>query len=295
MLPTYHIGTLDKDSSAILSGDATTTSDDENREVFLQAKTWSKAILCKKTSISPDTKIFSFKLNHESQKIGLPTGQHLMMRLRDPATREAIIRSYTPYSDGSDRGQLDILIKIYYDTPQRKGGVMTQALDSLPIGHWVDFKGPVGKFVYHGNGICTVNDRECRVRRFIMVCGGSGITPIRQVLRAVMQDPNDTTPCIVFNGNRSVQDILCKEELDSLEAANPSRCRIINALSDPPPIWSGIRGFVNQALIPEEMVFPKASGEGDELVLVCGPPPMVKAVEAAFVGLGFKSDDFVFF
>ncbi|KAM0500367.1 hypothetical protein ACHAP8_004898 [Fusarium lateritium] len=295
MLPTYHIGTLDKESRAILSGDAATTSDDANRETFLQSKTWSKALLCKKTSISPDTKIFSFKLNHEGQKIGLPTGQHLMMRLRDPATREAIIRSYTPYSDGSDCGQLDILIKIYYDTPERKGGAMTQALDSLPIGHWVDFKGPVGKFVYHGNGLCIINDRERRVRRFIMVCGGSGITPIRQVLRAVMQDPNDTTPCIVFNGNRSLKDILCKEELDSLEASNPSRCRIVNALTDPPPDWNGVEGFVNQALVPEQMALPKPSREGDELVLVCGPPPMVKATEATFIGLGFKSDDLVFF
>lgn len=295
MLRTYHIGTLDKESRAILSGDAATATDNTSRETFLQAKTWSKAILCKKTSISPDTKIFTFKLDHENQKIGLPTGQHLMMRLRDPATREAIIRSYTPYSDGSDCGVLEILIKIYYDTPERKGGVMTQALDSIPIGHWVDFKGPVGKFVYQGNGRCTINDREHRVCRFIMVCGGSGITPIRQVLRAVMQDPDDTTPCIVFNGNRSVQDILCKEELDSLEAANPSKCRIVNALSDPPPVWNGIKGFVNQALTPEQIVLPKASGEGDELVLVCGPPPMVKSVEAAFTALGFEADDFVFF
>jgi nitrate reductase (NAD(P)H) len=295
MLPSYHIGTLDEDSRAILSGDANTTNDDSSREVFLQAKVWSKAILDKKTSISPDTKIFSFKLNHESQQIGLPTGQHLMMRLRDPATREAIIRSYTPYSDGSDCGRLEILIKIYYDTPQRKGGAMTQALDSLPLGHWVDFKGPVGKFVYHGNGLCTISDRKRQVRRFIMVCGGSGITPIRQVLRAVMHDPKDTTPCLVFNGNRGVEDILCKQELDELETANPSRCRVFNALTNPPPVWDGIRGFVNQALVPEQMALPKANGEGDELVLVCGPPPMVKAVETAFIGMGFKSDNFVFF
>ncbi|KAF4971853.1 hypothetical protein FSARC_1456 [Fusarium sarcochroum] len=295
MLPTYHIGTLDEDSRAILSGDADTTADASSRDVFLQAKAWSKAILTKKTDISPDTKIFSFKLDHENQQIGLPTGQHLMMRLRDPATRDAIIRSYTPYSDGSDRGLLEILIKIYYDTPQRPGGVMTQALDALPIGHWVDFKGPIGKFVYQGNGLCTINDRERRVRRFIMVCGGSGITPIRQVLRAVMHDPNDPTPCLVFNGNRGEADMLCREELDELEAANPSRCRVVNVLAEPPAVWNGAKGFVNQALTPDQMALPKASGEGDELILMCGPPPMVKAVEAEFVGMGFKSDDFVVF
>ena len=47
-----------------------------------------------------------------------------------------------------------------------------------------------------------------------MVCAGSGITPIYQVLRAVMEDEVDTTQCIVVNGNRFPEDILCKEDLD---------------------------------------------------------------------------------
>ncbi|KAF5018646.1 hypothetical protein F66182_9365 [Fusarium sp. NRRL 66182] len=294
MLPTYHIGTLDQDSRAILSGGGT-EADDPSRPIFLQSKTWSKAILDRKTSVSPDTKIFSFKLDRQDQQIGLPTGQHLMMRLRDPATRDAIIRAYTPYSDGSDSGRLDVLVKIYYDTPGRKGGVMTQALDALPLGHWVDFKGPVGKFIYHGGGLCSINEKQRRVRRFIMVCGGSGITPIRQVLRAVMRDPADSTPCLVFNGNRGEEDMLCRAELEEMESANASRCRVVNTLTDPPPLWNGVKGFVNQALTPDLMAMPPPSGEGDELVLVCGPPPMVKSVEAAFVAMGFKTDDFVFF
>ncbi|KAF4469412.1 nitrate reductase [Fusarium albosuccineum] len=295
MLPEYHIGTLEKASLvALKGGDA--TADDPNRPVFLQSKTWSKAILERKTAISSDTKIFTFKLNHDDQTIGLPTGQHLMMRLRDPATREAIIRAYTPYSDGSDRGRLEVLIKIYYDMPGRKGGVMTQALDAIPLGHWVEFKGPVGKFEYLGRGLCSINGKEHCVRRFIMACGGSGITPIRQVLRAVMRDPTDPTPCLVFDGNRTEGDILCKTELDELTLANPDRCRIIHALSNPPPAWTGSTGFVHQAVNEDVVGKPPRSEEGEEeLVLVCGPPPMVKGIKDTFMNMGWKEDAFVVF
>ncbi|KAM5348483.1 hypothetical protein ACJ41O_008307 [Fusarium nematophilum] len=294
MMPDYHIGTLDEAARAALNGEDS-TEDDPNRPVFLQPKTWSKAILESKTAISSDTKIFRFRLNHDKQEIGLPTGQHLMMRLRDPVTRDAIIRAYTPYSDGSERGYLDVLIKIYYDTPERKGGAMTQALDAIPLGHFVEFKGPVGKFEYLGRGLCTISGKERRVRRFIMVCGGSGITPIRQVLRAVMHDPADPTPCLVFDGNRTEEDILCKEELDELAAANAERCRIVHALSKPPPSWTGVTGRLNQALYEKEVGRPAVSEEGDELVLVCGPGPMEKSAREIFLGMGYKEDNLVFF
>ena len=143
-----------------------------------------------------------------------------MLRLRDPVTREAIIRSYTPISETSAQGFLDVLVKIYFDTAERKGGKMSQALDQLPLGHFVDFKGPVGKFEYRGRGLCSVNGRERKVKSFFMVCGGSGITPIYQVFRAIVRDRSDETKCVLLSGNRGVEDILCKAELDALAREN---------------------------------------------------------------------------
>ncbi len=134
-MPDYHIGTIDAESLALLSEEPDEgPAGDVPRPVFLQSRLWSKAILSTKKQLSADTKVFIFTLDHEGQSIGLPVGQHLMVRLRDPATREAIIRAYTPISEVTDRGVLQVLVKIYYDTAEKKGGRMTQALDSLP--HW---------------------------------------------------------------------------------------------------------------------------------------------------------------
>jgi nitrate reductase (NAD(P)H) len=294
MMPDYHIGSLDEASRAILEDGEGTTESAEPRDIFLQSKAWSKAILSEKKKISGDTKVFIFDLEHEQQMVGLPVGQHLMMRLRDPSTREAIIRAYTPMSEGTDRGKLHVLIKIYFDTVERRGGKMTQALDSLPLGQFVDFKGPVGKFEYLGKGLCTIAGKERRVKRFIMVCGGSGITPIFQVLRAVMKDKDDPTQCLVLDGNRVREDILCKDELDMMANANPHKCHLIYTLSRPEASWQGRKGRMDKGLFEKE-VGPCRQVKGQDLVLICGPESLEKSVHAIFTSLGWTDEDLLFF
>ena len=88
---------------------------------------------------------------------------------------------------------------------------MSQAIDALSIGHTIDLKGPVGKFVYNGRGECSINGKKRNIDTFVMICAGSGVTPIFQVFRAVMMDEEDKTKCVVLDGNREFEDILCTE------------------------------------------------------------------------------------
>ncbi|KAI0482878.1 hypothetical protein GGR56DRAFT_212447 [Xylariaceae sp. FL0804] len=295
MLVDYHIGSLDEAGrAALIEEQAEDVQNTPTREIFLQSKVWTKGILSAKKNISDDTKIFTFNLSHAEQVIGLPTGQHLLMRLRDPVTREAVIRSYTPISECSKRGKLDVLVKIYRDSPAQKGGKMTQALDAIPLGHFVDFKGPVGKFEYLGRGLCSIGGQRRKVRRFIMVCAGSGITPIFQVLRAVMADREDPTYCVVLDGNRTEQDILCREDLDAMARGNEHKCRLIYALTRPGPAWTGFRGRLCCGLVERE-VGPCRSVDGDDLALICGPEALEKAAYASLTSLGWREDDLLFF
>lgn len=298
MMPSYHIGTLSATSRKTLAaGDTAEASEEEPRPVFLHPKTWRKARLTSKTPISADTKIFTFTLDHPAQAVGLPTGQHLMVRLRDPATREAIIRAYTPLSDTwSEKGKLDVLVKIYRKTDTLPGGLMTQALDSIPLGHWVEFKGPVGRFEYLGKGNFAVGGGKVRrIRRFVMVCAGSGVTPVYAVLRAVMRedDAEETPRCLVLDGNRTEEDILCRAEMDALAEGKEERCRIVHTLTRPPDGWTGGTGFMDAKLFEREAGPP---GEArDEMVLYCGPPGLEKSVKENFTRMGWREEDFAFF
>lgn len=291
MMPDYHIGTLDEASRKVLAEGEHVQESNEPRPSFLDSRTWRKTLLYSKKKVSWDTRIFRFKLDHEDQALGLPTGQHLMIRLRDPVTREAIIRSYTPISQTTQKRFCDVLIKVYADAPGRAGGKMTKALDSIPTGHWVDFKGPIGKFEYLGRGLCAVNGKERRVKRFFMVCGGSGITPIFQVLRAVMQDKEDTTHCTVLNGNRLVEDILCREDLDNFAKDNAERCKLLYTLTQGPEDWQGLRGRIGAPLLQEHCV----KDEGESLVLICGPEALEKAAHKALNEQGWSDEELMFF
>lgn len=292
MMPGYHVGTLDEASKLVLSEGEVQESADSSicRSTFLQPRAWTKAILCQKKTVSWDTRIFTYKLEHEDQTLGLPIGQHLMVRLRDPVTREAIIRSYTPISEVSKKGYLELLVKVYFDTGEVKGGTMTKALDALPVGHSVDFKGPIGKFEYLGKGRSVISGSPKHVQSFIMICGGSGITPIFQVFRAVMQDKEDRTKCVVFDGNRLIEDILCKEELDALALGNDDRCKLLYTLTKGTDEWTGLRGRISGELVKEY-----CTKDEDTLVLVCGPEALEKSIHVALLEQGWKDQQLLFF
>lgn len=293
MMPDYHIGTLDDKAKAILEAGAVQENQDGiKRLTFLDSRNWSKALLHSKKIVSWDTRVFTFKLDHDEQDLGLPTGQHLMIRLRDPVTREAIIRSYTPVSHQSKKGYLDVLVKVYFDTKERKGGKMSQAMDHLPIGHHIEFKGPIGKFEYLGNGRCTVNGKERTVKKFIMVCGGSGVTPVYQVFRAIMVDKDDPTKCLFLDGNRLVEDILIKEELDHYAQGNDHKCKLLYTLTQAPDDWEGLRGRIGAPLLREHVV---PEDDGETMVLICGPEALEKSVHGALLDQGWKDEDMLFF
>ncbi|KAG0649482.1 Nitrate reductase [Hyphodiscus hymeniophilus] len=294
MMPNYHIGSLDEKARTILATGETAFESTGPRPIFLQPKAWTKAILSTKTQISSDTRIFSFALEHEDQVIGLPTGQHLMIRLRDPVTREAIIRSYTPMSEKDDKGVLRILVKVYFDTIERPGGKMTKALDSIPIGHFVEFKGPIGKFEYLGKGKCEIGGKPRTIKKFIMICGGSGITPIFQVLRAILKNKEDMTRCLVLDGNRLEEDILCREDMELLLKGNEDRCRLLHLLSKASDSWTGLRGRIGKDLLENE-VGNYNGKNGEELVLICGPGALEKSVHGFLNAMGWKDEDLLFF
>ncbi|KAL2267499.1 hypothetical protein VTJ83DRAFT_4776 [Remersonia thermophila] len=315
MMPSYHVGTL---SGPLASEDSSAGPDlSDPSGPFFHPKAWRRALLARKLPVSRDSTVFTFALPGGAQQpLGLPVGQHVMIRLIDPATREAIIRAYTPISsdgdpvdaEGRKDGTLRILVKAY---PR---GRMTRALASLPLGHPVEFRGPLGRFEYLGSARCKVGERTRAVRRLVMVCGGSGVTPVYAVLRSVAREwrkPADAAPsareppagqeagmqappsCLLLDGNRSEEDILLRAELDEMEQAGGERCRVVHTLSRPSERWEGLRGRMDRAFLEREVGAPPP--ERDALVLVCGPEGMERTVKEAFLAMGWLEEDLLFF
>lgn len=170
---------------------------------------------------------------------------------------------------------------------------MTTALDALPLGSVIECKGPTGRFEYLDRGRVLISGKERFVKSFVMICGGTGITPVFQVLRAVMQDEQDETKCVLLDGNRLEEDVLLKKELDEFEALDgkKEKCKIVHTLTKGGESWTGRRGRIDGELIRQHAGAP----DGETMVLVCGPEAMEKASKKTLLSLGWKEENLHYF
>lgn len=105
-----------------------------------------------------------------------------------------------------------------------------------------------------------------------------------------MQDSADETKCTVIDGNRLMEDILCKEELDALSEGNDKKCKILHTLTKAPEQWKGLRGRITGKLVAEH-----CQPHENTLVLICGPEALEKAMHVSLLEQGWTDDQLMFF
>ena len=64
-----------------------------------------------------------------------------------------------------------------------QGGRMTQYMEKMAIGDTIDVKGPLGHFIYKMRGEYSHHGKEGKVKQMSMIAGGTGITPMWQVIQ----------------------------------------------------------------------------------------------------------------
>ena len=208
---------------------------------------------------------------------------------------KGVQRSYTPISGDETPGEVTFCIKIYKANEHPKfpnGGQMSQHLDSLKIGDTIEMRGPKGHMEYKGKGSFTVKllrkPLESRkAKHFGMIAGGTGITPMLQVIHAIVRDPNDEVKVSLIYANQTEDDILVREELESLVKDYPDRFTLHYTLDHPPSEWIYSTGFITKEMIQKYLPAPAA--DKTTQILMCGPPPMIKfACVPNLEALGFS-------
>lgn len=58
------------------------------------------------------------------------------------------------------------------------------------------------------------------------LAGGTGITPMLQLVREVCRDPSDSTQLSLLFANQTEADILCRDELEDVKARHPSKFKL---------------------------------------------------------------------
>lgn len=170
-----------------------------------------------------------------------------------------VIRPYTPITSPDTAGHMDFLVKKY------PGGKMTTYMHNMKPGDKLGIKGPIAKFPYKANEFESIG----------MIAGGSGITPMWQVIQDIAANPSDKTKCTLIYTNKTEQDILLREKFDEL-AKKDNRFTIVYGLDKLPKGFSGFEGYVTPELITKHL--PKPDLASKTKIFVCGPPPQVEAI-----------------
>jgi len=94
-----------------------------------------------------------------------------------------------------------------------------------------------------------------------LIGGGSGITPLYQLIDHALNDPTNRTRFTLLYANVTEADILLRDELAALQRAHPTRFKIVHSLDNPPVSgWSGASGYVSRELIkPKRAISSRCS------------------------------------
>ena len=231
-------------------------------DAALQPSTVLRCTLREVKPVTKDTSLFRFNLPTAEHKLGLPTLSHVIAI--DPAN---IYRAYTPVShDLFDTGHFDLLIKRY---PK---GYFSSYVHAMNVGDTLEFKGPVVTLKYEPN----------RVKVVCMIAGGTGVTPMYQLLRTVLHNPKDETKVKLLYANKTVEDILLFEELSALAEDFPARFELRHVVESAKSLskleGKSPKAHIETGLIEADMIrgfFPTGNEEG-VVVLVSGPDGMLR-------------------
>jgi len=283
---------------------------------ILLDKTKKKLKIIEIHQLSPDTKLFRLSLGGKSTILGLPVGKHLSISCPNPQSclssgtwngkpdedkgKKEIERKYTPTTGNETPGHVDLVIKCYRpgtvtmpdgrQTTWADGGKLSLYLDSKKEGETLDINGPFGVNVYEGRGKFKVPGQNLQVKHVCMMAGGTGLTPMLQVVQASLLDPEDKTHFSLIYANKTENDILCRDLLEDAEKRAKGRFKLTYTLDFPPPGWQHKTGFITQDMIKEVFVPPS----DNPIILMCGPPPMVEfACKKNLEALGYNKKSMI--
>lgn len=167
------------------------------------------------------------------------------------------------------------------------GGKMSQYLDSRSVGDLIEIDGPVGLHEYQGCGSFKNMKNIISSKRYGLLAGGTGITPMIQIVQAALEDPNDTCTFSLIYANKTEDDILCRDIMDEMVAGSKGRFTVHYTLDFPPEGWKHQKGFITAEMIKKCLPPPDL----DPIIVMCGPPPMIQfACKANLEACGYAKN-----
>jgi predicted ferric reductase len=169
------------------------------------------------------------------------------------------------FSSSAESDEVEIAVKALGD--------FTSRVHELDVGTRVYVDGP--------HGVFSMDQDEGP--GFGFIAGGVGIAGLLSMLRT-MADRNDVRPAVLVYANGDWDGVAFRDELERLEGR--MNLTVVHVLERPPASWYGEAGFVRAELLARHL--PR--GYRRFQYFICGPAPMMDAVEHALLELGVPGE-----
>jgi NAD(P)H-flavin reductase len=171
----------------------------------------------------------------------------------------------SPFALASEPGaDLELLVK--------KGKPLNEALVALPVGSEVQISAPTGKGF-------PVDDHEGM--DLLLCAAGSGIAPLRGVIRSILPRRDKFGKVRMFYGQRHPSELAYVAEHREWRAAGVEITLIVSGMDES---WSGDRGYVQDAVKTAKADWSKS------VAYVVGKGEMIDAVRDVLGGLGVPAE-----
>ncbi|MDX1683967.1 MAG: 2Fe-2S iron-sulfur cluster-binding protein [Saprospiraceae bacterium] len=218
----------------------------------------------------------AFELNGIDPSIfDFDAGQYIT--LKKSIDGEEVRRSYSLCSSPGEK-EIRVAIKKVIG-----GKFSTYANEELEPGTVINVMPPQGNFK---------RKESAKAESYVAFAAGSGITPVISLIKDILgNDPN--AEIILVYGNKSTDQIIFKEQLESLKNKYLDRLQIIYVLSQEvqeSPLFTGridkkkVSAFAKYFFKPEEI----------DQYFVCGPEPMIWSVKEQLEEIGIDEEKISF-
>ena len=204
------------------------------------------------------------RLDLDGRAFDYDAGQAVLVAKHGHATRKPYSIAAAPEDARRDRC-LELLVAVEAD------GTPGDHL-ALDAGAPIDVDGPVGSFTFPA---------APGERRFIFIAGGTGIAPLRAMLRHALAIPHEDIG--LFYSARTPQEFAFEREFRELADAGDIELRqTVTRASEAD--WTGPRGRLKRDRLAELVHDPAT------LCFVCGPPALVSEMPAVLQDLGIPRE-----
>ncbi|MCS6903999.1 MAG: ferredoxin--NADP reductase [Bacteroidia bacterium] len=196
-------------------------------------------------------------------------GQYITVKVEigGEKLKRAFSLSSSPYTDNF----LSITIKAI------PGGKVSNYLQKyLQVGDTLEVYPPLGNF--------TVKPAACNGKHYLLIGGGSGITPLMSILKSVLEVEPGSRVTLLY-GNRDEKSIIFKQALENIAEHN-DRLELIHVLSQPSERWTGLKGRIEGELLLNIIQDVQRKAQKPIEYYLCGPAGMMATVESTLKKLG---------